>query len=311
VDGYTQRATDVIDIDRWCPDDRFAIYPEGTREKSLWISPQPAPMPFLAGGHRYLFKLASHRYPSQFWCEVIAYHLGCLMGVPVPPAYAAWQSGTRCSAALIEWFYREDESRYESGTGYMKMMIPDFDVGKGRQHNIITVLDVLTGIDPTMVPDMVRMLVFDALIGNTDRHQENWGIVYRHGSQPLPRLAPAFDNGTSLGHEIVDSRIAGFLDHPDRMARYIDRGTHHMRWSADGEQCLHVDLIVWLIDRYPDLRSMCARLLDFDMGKLETWLHTLSAFDMPGVPTTIRIQWINSLLRLRMERLQSVFAGLG
>ncbi|MBF0160079.1 MAG: hypothetical protein HQL58_11220 [Magnetococcales bacterium] len=93
MSGHAQQTGEVIDIEGWQPDDQFSIYPEGTREKSLWISPQPPPLPFLIGDHRYLFKHASHRYPCQFWCEIIAHRIGCMVGIPVPPAYAAWQSG--------------------------------------------------------------------------------------------------------------------------------------------------------------------------------------------------------------------------
>ncbi|MEO5369702.1 MAG: HipA domain-containing protein [Magnetococcus sp. DMHC-1] len=217
--GHEQQASEIIDIDGWHSDDQFPIYPEGTREKSLWIAPCFPPMPFLTGGHHYLFKHASQRYPTQFWCEVIAFRVGCMMGIPVPPAYAAWQSSKKQSAALIEWFYRMDENvRYEAGTVHMKRVIPDFDVKKGKQHNIETVLVILNEIDSALIQDMVRILVFDALIGNTDRHQENWGILWR-GDPLQPELAPAFDNGTSLGHEIMDKNISNFASDPGKVKR--------------------------------------------------------------------------------------------
>jgi hypothetical protein len=38
------------------------------------------------------------------------------------------------------------------------------------------------------------LLVLDALIANTDRHHENWGIIEETG-----RLAPSYDHGASLG----------------------------------------------------------------------------------------------------------------
>lgn len=306
MSGHEQQATEVIDIAAWRPDDQFAIYPEGTREKSLWISPDSLPMPFLVGGHRYLFKHSSPRYPAQFWCEVIAYRVGCLMGIPVPPAYAAWNSSNRQSAALIEWFYRRDqEVLYESGTVHMKRMIPDFDVKKGRQHNIESVLTILAGIDKRMIQGMARILVFDALIGNTDRHQENWGILWR-GQPQRPELAPAFDNGTSLGHEIMEAKLANFLSDPARMAHYIEKGRHHIRWSADGEQCLHFELVAWLLNRYPELRQNLSKCLEFDMDTLINFLNTLQYFTVPDPLAPERIQFIERLLRCRKERLHSV-----
>ncbi len=311
MSGHAQLASEVIDVSSWNPDDRFPAYPEGTREKSLWISPRSPPLPFLIGGHRYLFKHASRRHPAQFWCEVIAYRLGCLMGISVPPAYAAWKSESGESAALIEWFYRRDDEnvRYEPGTVHMKRLIPDFDVKKGRQHNILTVLKILSEIDAGLIPDMARILVFDALIGNTDRHQENWGILWR-GTPPRPELAPAFDNGTSLGHEILDDKIVSFVSDPAQTKRYIEKGQHHMRWNqTEDKKCGHFDLIEWLLNQYPELRQNLFGCLAFDMDVLNTWMRVLSNFPVPVVPTLERIQWIECLLRVRIERLRSVLTS--
>lgn len=43
-----------------------------------------------------------------------------------------------------------------------------------------------------------ELLVFDALIGGTDRHYYNWGILKKADTGEFIRLAPAFDNGVSL-----------------------------------------------------------------------------------------------------------------
>lgn len=43
--------------------------------------------------------------------------------------------------------------------------------------------------------------VVDALIGNFDRHGGNWGFLKRHNKY---RLAPVFDNGSSLYSQLVD-----------------------------------------------------------------------------------------------------------
>jgi hypothetical protein len=43
-----------------------------------------------------------------------------------------------------------------------------------------------------------ELLVFDALIGGTDRHYNNWGILEKADNSQFIRLAPAFDNGISL-----------------------------------------------------------------------------------------------------------------
>ena len=43
-----------------------------------------------------------------------------------------------------------------------------------------------------------ELLAFDALIGGTDRHYNNWGILEKADTGEFIRLSPAFDNGISL-----------------------------------------------------------------------------------------------------------------
>ena len=43
-----------------------------------------------------------------------------------------------------------------------------------------------------------ELLAFDALIGGTDRHYNNWGILTKADTGKFIRLAPAFDNGIAL-----------------------------------------------------------------------------------------------------------------
>ena len=60
----------------------------------------------------------------------------------------------------------------------------------------------------------VGYLLFDALIGNTDRHHENWGIVLirdDEGTRTIAGgasfklcLAPSFDHASSLGRDLTD-----------------------------------------------------------------------------------------------------------
>lgn len=51
----------------------------------------------------------------------------------------------------------------------------------------------------------VGYLLFDAWIGNSDRHHENWAVVQR-GEQRL--LAPTYDHGSSMGRNEPEESIA-------------------------------------------------------------------------------------------------------
>lgn len=310
----------AIDVAEWAEDEEHPYFPEGSREKRLLRCPTPAPYPFLIPDHRYQFKLSRRIYPDQFWAEVVAYRIGELVGVPVPPAYPAWDSRTGVCAALIEWFYGYPDRPTEgflSGGLFMKAMIVDYDLKRGRQHNfeqIQTLCHVLASSHNTTPLKLVEdwpcawtiMLAFDALIGNTDRHHENWGFLAdRSPTHPRPNtaLAPAFDNGTSLGHEFADRQFALF-DDAAFIARYIRKGHHHLRWNLhDERQAGHAELLLKLIEKHPQCRDPMLKLLGFDSAALERTLLSLSELSLPVPLSPARAGFMLRLVQARRDHL--------
>jgi hypothetical protein len=70
--------------------------------------------------------------------------------------------------------------------------------------------------------------MLDALIGNTDRHHENWAILEdpRSGEDRYAELSPTYDHASSLGRELTDEGRAKGLSRelPSRSpAYYSDR----------------------------------------------------------------------------------------
>ncbi len=74
---------------------------------------------------------------------------------------------------------------------------------------------------------LASYLVLDALIGNTDRHHENWGFLgqvlvnidevseaARLVKQGGYDIAPSFDHASSLGRELPDEKRIDILDVP-------------------------------------------------------------------------------------------------
>lgn len=76
-----------------------------------------------------------------------------------------------------------------------------------------------------------ELLVFDALIGGTDRHYYNWGVLEKADTGEFIRLAPAFDNGISLMWKIEEYR-PHFMR--DLMTRNFPRKAESMFKKIDG-----------------------------------------------------------------------------
>ena len=51
--------------------------------------------------------------------------------------------------------------------------------------------------------ELASYAILDGLIGNTDRHHENW-MFFHHPERRSYQLAPSYDHGSSLGRELHD-----------------------------------------------------------------------------------------------------------
>ena len=312
-----QPPNEPVDVASWHADEEFSVYPEGARDKSLFYSPTPVPLAFLVSNHRYLFKHAFNRYPDQFWAEIIAYRIGCLLGVGVPPAFVSWDSGTGVCGALIEWFLDfpgEPQERYTAGGDIMTSMIRGYDRKKGRQHNFQAIERYLTLLEKNGVlkRDWLTWwcdtLIFDALIGNTDRHQDNWGLLWT--TDGPARMAPVFDNGTSLGNEIFPEKMAGFAD-ARRLNRYVGRGTHHMRWHiADEQPAQHIVLVQRFLEYAPGLREhVKSRLSGFDTVAMRAMITGMTEFQIPIPLSPTRAEFVCRLTEARYQKLVQALIG--
>ena len=196
------------DISDWKP---LSTEQMGTKPKFWCLSPD---------GERYLFK-ESRSHAGEHWSEKIASEIAGWMGLPHAEIELATYRGKlgtisrhflaeRPGASLIHGneLLLEQDPTYPAGS-------PNFRTAQHTLNRIIGVLDQRDVRVPRDFPDCARIrngadlfvgyLLLDALIGNTDRHHENWAVV-RDIETRLLELAPTFDHASSLGRELTDQR---------------------------------------------------------------------------------------------------------
>lgn len=313
-----QSPDEIVDITDWEYDDEYPFYPEGSRDKYLLFCPNQAPYKFLRRDNPYLFKLPRDRYPTQYWAEIIAYRVGCLMDVGVPPAFVAIDKDEDQPGTLIQWFYNYPSNPpsvdiYIRGGSFMTRLIPNFDQKKGSQHNVQTLMRIMRiflNITDS-INHWARVFVFDVIIGNTDRHQDNWGIVFRRNGQNSEKrfLSPAFDNGTSLGHEIMESKLNDFKD-PSRLNSYINRGRHHIKWQIEDDRpCGHIELLKKFSNKYPESKAIMLNCLSFSDKVLKETLVELTKFKINDPLTEDRCFFVINLILERKKLITESLEG--
>lgn len=283
--------------------------PAGSKPDKVWVVPPDN------GGERWLWKRRTeqrHHNGDRFWkgddwAEKVATEVAGLLGVPVAPVEFAHRHGL---FGIISGSVARDRT-LALGNQVLSDRLPDYRGAEKtdlERYSLMTILDSLTAIG-AVAPPAVGMsagevfagyLVLDALVANTDRHHENWGVLVGRSGEPAV-LAPSFDHASSLGFQLSDERRSAIIDNADGVADYAARGvSRHFRGSpslldlatAAVRQC---DAVGWVdalrsvdndtfgdvIDRIPDARmsplarTFVVRLLAENRRRL------LDEFDRP------------------------------
>lgn len=307
-----------IDITSWPEDPEFsAAYPEGARPKRVVLSPSNPEQAYIKPQWRHMFKRSSNRSDEQFWSEVVAYEVGQLLEIEVPPCYPAYDCNSDHCGALSPWFYDESKESYFAAGNFYHRIIDGFDRDKGTQHNLLDAHSFNERVlGDSQIYDFWGMLLFDAIIGNTDRHQDNWGhilesreysksVAKRRGQKHYAvwRFAPWFDNGTSLGYEIPPRKFTQWRD--QNLDTYIMRGRHHLRFAPDNlVQIGHIESLRFIKTHNALVSALLLKKLKgFNFEKFLASLARMVAVDMPegGKLSQQRADFIARLTKRRLE----------
>lgn len=108
----------------------------------------------------------------------------------------------------------------------------------------------------------VGYLILDALIGNGDRHEQNWSVLRARSSEgPADALAPAYDMEASLGFQLTDDARTVRLRDSGALESFASKGLAR-RFDGDLKTSL-VDLAARAVQNCSDAgRGRIANLLE-------------------------------------------------
>lgn len=275
--------------------------PRGSRTK-FWIR-------FVGEAGRWLLKFPRPN-TGEHWAEKVAYEIGHLIGVECARVELAryygpavighedsgrgddqeflpqWELATICKSFLPE----EHDDVWAAGAFHgwevLQFEVPGYDtelVRGQRDHNVRNigrvVHELMTDDQGNPRPRRERILeqlvsyaLLDGLIGNTDRHHENWMVAYvPEGNDTVLRSMPSFDHASSLGRELTDERRREHLE-SDGVLAYLRRGHGGVYVSSGRERAPSPLALAELLCRWqPDLtRGALTRIEGLTEGQIRT-----------------------------------------
>ena len=147
---------------------------------------------------------------------------------------------------------------------------------------------------------LAEMLLFDFLIGNSDRHQSNWAILTESTKSNHDPYwpCPLYDNGSSLCSYATDAQIY-HINHNDKnalLALTDTKSKSRIRINGnDHRSPTHKEMVRHILKRYECTLKIARRILDRMTGA--TILNLLSKY-----PTTVLSEERNALIRVFLEK---------
>lgn len=150
----------------------------GTRAKNIYINPDDFSEYFFKGSKK--MQDGTFKYTSEFWSEIVASKIGQWLGFNILDYNIGFDINDEqqigcLSKSMIDY----SENLLSEGIAYLSGFDPKYnpDTDESR-YTFNFIQEALAYFKLSNHKEkFVQMLIFDSIIGNSDRHQENWGFI--------------------------------------------------------------------------------------------------------------------------------------
>ena len=205
---------------------------------------------------------------GEDWAEKVAAEIAHLLNIPAATVELADFAGRRGCASLN---FTSPAQQWMHGNEVMAGYLKGYDPGMRFQQSSHTAENIITAIRAmfpkanehrTVLRQLASYLVLDALIGNTDRHHENWGLLWQvlvnidevSEAARLEKqydIAPSFDHASSLGRELLDEKRIDILRRA-AVESYVRKGKGGIFFPAGKRGANPLVLVESAADKYWD-----------------------------------------------------------
>ena len=295
----------TIDFSDWLPYNGFA---EGSgRSEKLWLQSQ--------AGEIGLFKFPkvnpeTLETTTEYVSEHLAHQIGDLLGIET----ACVDIGTYNNRiGSMSHLINQSDEEITEGDAFVTRKHPDYDLDlmqettSGRYYCLDHLLEVTD--DPNMITSLVQMMLFDYLIGNADRHQNNWAIIKKYVGQDRAlsseRLCPLYDNGSSLCCYVNEKDVLSYLGtDTNRFNALTDTKSRSMIRVNGSIKRLptHAEVVKELLQRFPEAKEFSEVMVS--SMRRDVIESLVNSYD--GVLTKNKIELIKKFLNRKVEMLVQI-----
>ena len=217
---------DTISIDGDAPKKFIGVYDHkllGSRRKSNrknWI--------------KYIAKTGHKWYPVESITELMLNRLGMVFGLQMAESRIAMIGGQL--RFLSRYFLQSRKEELVHGAdilaGYLNestLYVEEVDEQK-MTRDLFTLQVIEEAVanlffyqKDEIMKDLVKLIIFDALVGNNDRHFFNWGVIRSVESRFQPFFSPVYDTARGLFWNYSESKVKDIVEINKTASSHIKR----------------------------------------------------------------------------------------
>ena len=287
------RETTFTNISEWQKNLHYST--GGTRSKYVAIDPESNDAYFFKGSKETIDGII--RYETEFWSEIISSKIGLSLGFPLLDYNIGFDKNHKQQiGCLSKTMITESSSKLTEGIAYLtgtrSSYKPETDK---KDYTFQFISEALNKFSlKKYISNIIQMIIFDSIIGNSDRHQENWGVIttrhllkfespklkpeenkwkdftnriFKLKAEIIPErkltyrfgtkseFAPIYDSGCCLGREHNDEKVEKLLNDKQMLEAYINRGESEIHWDGYQKKCKHFELVGLLVDNEEETKN--------------------------------------------------------
>lgn len=222
---------------------------------------------------------SDNKVTTEHISEHLAHKIGNIIGIPTAKVDLGVYNGR---IGCMSHFICEENEELREGICFISAKYPKYNVDsmfepdEGKYYCLEHLLKSVPNVFLSRM--WIGMILFDFLIGNSDRHHGNWAILIKkeEGSVRL-KWSPLYDNGSSLCCYVTEEAAIEYLGNDkNRFESLVDSKSRTLiRIDGTIEKTpTHKELVQFLLNKFKITRVIARKIFsDLSSEKIEELLN--------------------------------------
>lgn len=156
-----------------------------------------------------------------------------------------------------------------------------------------------------ILKNLAKMIIFDAIVGNNDRHFYNWGVITSAKKTTWkPVFSPVYDSARGLFWNVKDDQLLKFLKYESKLEKYI-QGSCPRISTQTNKSANHFELVQYILNDRGTYMPMFKQITSFDTEEKILKMLDKELFPIMNVYSD-RIQVIRRLIQHRFHKIRTI-----